>query len=425
MAQQIATQLWEMRTAQNVSQGKLALKAGVSKATLSQWETGARLPRAVELDAVLTALNATTAERTRIFACLDAPRAQRYLRQQNALPGVGAPPLRGELLRALRLRAGWTQEQTAHALGVNKATIARWERGERQISMEQTQHWCYFLGAREEELVALTTSAWGEPLVDEGATWTQAEPLLRQRFESVIISRSPGLEDLQYVLLRRDVWRWAATQPEAQDLLAQTLLFQAQFASNNARWSETQELTQRAIAVLPNPKLRPALVLRAAILKAATAVYVNRQPVWARGVDLLQAWRERSRLPEFTAWILSDMAKYALRAGDADSGLTWAREAYELAAHEAEPIEVYLRRYDYGKLMVQAGRAEEALRVLPAPAIGFPNNRVDIMLAHADAYRRMSERSHAQAWLSQAYALINIHALAAQRVEADALAALL
>lgn len=77
MAEQVGTLLWEMRTARGWSLGQLARHAGVHKSALSRWETGERLPRVPELEATLDALEATSAQRARLFACIRAPRAIR------------------------------------------------------------------------------------------------------------------------------------------------------------------------------------------------------------------------------------------------------------------------------------------------------------------------------------------------------------
>src|SRR5690349_11242337 len=61
MTEHVGTLLWELRTAGGWTQGKLAQRAGVSKATLSQWESGSRQPCVPELEAVLDALEASAA----------------------------------------------------------------------------------------------------------------------------------------------------------------------------------------------------------------------------------------------------------------------------------------------------------------------------------------------------------------------------
>src|SRR5262245_60758231 len=119
--------------------GRLAQKAGVSKAALSQWEAGSRLPRVAELEAVLDALGAPPSQRALALASIDAPRALRRLRSPGANAGLGPPSAAGDLLRAMRLRRGWTQEQVAAQVGVVRNAVARWERGDRLPSAGQIQ----------------------------------------------------------------------------------------------------------------------------------------------------------------------------------------------------------------------------------------------------------------------------------------------
>src|SRR5689334_15149264 len=134
MTEQVGTLLWELRTARGWSLGQLAQRAGVSKAALSRWENGERLPRVPELEATLAALGADATQRALAFARIQAPRALRQLREPSETGRLGPPPSMGDLLRAMRLRGGWTQTQIALRLGVGQNTVARWELGERQPS---------------------------------------------------------------------------------------------------------------------------------------------------------------------------------------------------------------------------------------------------------------------------------------------------
>jgi DNA-binding XRE family transcriptional regulator len=113
VTEQVGYQLGRLRRAAGWSLGQLAQRAGVSKATLSQWESGRHLPRMPELEATLTALGTTPAQRALVLVCLEAPRALRHLNTSSALPLLGPLPATGDLLRAMRLRAGWTQSQLA------------------------------------------------------------------------------------------------------------------------------------------------------------------------------------------------------------------------------------------------------------------------------------------------------------------------
>src|SRR5262245_65761943 len=77
MTEQVGMLLWELRTARGWTLGQLAQSAGVSKSALSYWEAGKRLPRVAELEATLDALSATSAQRARAFAFIQAPQIGR------------------------------------------------------------------------------------------------------------------------------------------------------------------------------------------------------------------------------------------------------------------------------------------------------------------------------------------------------------
>lgn len=95
------------------------------------------------------------------------------------------PPTGGDLLRAMRLRKGWTQQQTAAQVGVVRTAVAHWERGERLPSTEQIQALCDALEAREEELIVLTTGAFMATRAQEPATREEKAADLGRRLEAV------------------------------------------------------------------------------------------------------------------------------------------------------------------------------------------------------------------------------------------------
>ena len=83
-------------------------------------------------------------------------------------------------------------------------------------------------------------------------------------------------------------------------------------------------------------------------------------------------------MPEFHAWILSDIAKYASLAGASDHSLELARQAVAAAERSGYWVETWLRRSDLGALLVAAGRPVEALAEIPDPgAFEWPGVHVD------------------------------------------------
>src|SRR6266851_3033403 len=123
MENSLGVLLREWRIDRQWSIDRLAARAMVAKSTVSEWETGAHQPCVPQLEAVLAALGASAEQRQRALALIRAPRAIRQLRAESAPVAtgggeMGAMPASGDLLRALRCRAGLSQEQVAAALGV-------------------------------------------------------------------------------------------------------------------------------------------------------------------------------------------------------------------------------------------------------------------------------------------------------------------
>jgi transcriptional regulator with XRE-family HTH domain len=406
VAGQIGTLLWELRTAGNWTLGQLARQAGVSKSALSQWESGTRQPRVTELEAVLDALNADAAHRALVLAGIDAPRALRRLRQPAVSP-LGPPPTAGDLLRAMRRRRDWTQEQAAAAAGVRRGALMRWERGERLPASEQVQALCYALGAREEELVALTTGAFTATPVEAPATWEEAAADLGPRYEALRRGECLGLEELTCLMLEREAWGWALRDSTARHALATYYAAHAQFYRAEGRLGEIGPLAQRALAVVPEPDPRSGTFLWSVILNAVAAVYGGSFPAPERGIRLLRAWVERSTPPHYTAWMLSNMAEYAALAGETEASLALAERACRVAAQYERPVELYLRRLDHGRLLLAAGRPAEALRVLPEPDPELDIRTLpELWLLRAEAHGHVGEHAAAQEELQRADVLI-------------------
>ena len=51
------------------------------------------------------------------------------MRRTHSLVVVEPPPEAGHIVRAFRLRVGFTEEELAHALGISFSTVSRWENG--------------------------------------------------------------------------------------------------------------------------------------------------------------------------------------------------------------------------------------------------------------------------------------------------------
>lgn len=429
MAEHVGTLLWEMRARANQTLGQLAQQAGISKSALSRWEAGLRQPRVTELEAVLDALDASPPQRALALARIDAPRALRQLRQAPPSDGLGAPLTAGDLLRAMRWRGNWTQEQVASRLGVPRHTLARWELGERLPTNDQMQALCYALHAREEEIIALTSGWFAEsPITTTSTNWEEKEVELRQRTYATNEGRVSGLQELNYIQMDREVWFWALREPAARLFLGYLRMCHAHYHRMHQRWELSRTLAQHAQEMLrmapePSEEMPDPPLPRLAILQAASTVYGGPRPAPERGISLLSPWVERSSFsPAHQAWILSDIATYSSLAGRYEDALYLAERACRIV-RDAQPVELFLRRCDYGKLLIQAGRPEEALRVLPNPSEEPTGSvGVDALLLWAEALGRSGHFTEAHNTLERANVLIADEDLETHRQTARALA---
>lgn len=419
--EKVATLLWGLRTARKWSLGELARQAGISKAAISQWESGYRQPRIPELEAVLSALNADTAQRTRLLAAIEAPRALRQLRKT----AIVEPPTVGDLLRSLRHRKGWTQEQLASALHVTRTAVGHWEQGERMPSTEQIHEICYMLDAHEEELVALSTGRCPQkPTLSTAQDWGETQYGIEQRWQQLKSDGVGGLDELAFWTLERQVWEHAVQDPSAIPLLAKIYATHAQYFRTHRRWSEIAPYTEKAMTLLDSTQEVTTTRLWVGILRSTAAVYGRDKPTPQRGVYLLSSEVELAgEFPEYQAWMLADMAKYMALDGQAEAGLELTARAIEIARN-TNRTEYIMRQIDHVRLLLQMGRSTEALRILPQEdTFRLVSARAEVSLLSADAHLRDGNPSEAANSFQKATDLIEQHNLVALRPEADLLAA--
>lgn len=341
------------RTSKKLSGADLARQAGISRTTLTRWEAGQTQPRITELEAVLSALDASPVQRREVFACLEAPRAVLHLRE---MAGV-ALPLRGDLLRAMRLRQGWTQQQTAQRAGIAQSTLARWERTEDWPSAERLHTLCYTLHAQDAELIALTqglvTAALPrEALLDNESVRIQVAPSL---------FGSP-LADVEFLSLEAQLWHLAQKEAAAHHQLSYTYGCHARFLMEHQRMTEAAGYVER-IYQLARSGHREAISLASAAIAASRIVGSGRSPNPVRAVKILRAWLENPLLQgrdEFKAWMYSEIAKHLLTMGEAAAARHLSKQAIRIAKY-VDTVEPRYRRSDYARVLLESGHFDEAL----------------------------------------------------------------
>jgi transcriptional regulator with XRE-family HTH domain len=397
------------RRQKNLTGADLAGQAGISRATLTRWESGQTQPRMVELEAVLTALAASPAQRQEALAHLQAPRAVKLLRE---VAGGLLPPVRGDLLRTMRLRQGWTQQQTAQKAGIAQSTLARWERTEDWPSAERLHSLCYVLHAQEAELIALTQGVVTEALPLE--TLLDSEAVRIQVAHYMFASTQA---DVEFMAFESQLWQLAQKENAAENHLSYTYGSHARFLMERQRWAEAASYVERVHQLAHNGQ-RAAVSLACAAIAASRIVGEGqRTPNPAHAVKILQGWVDSPFLQEreeYRAWMLSEIAKWLMKMGERDSALCVSRQAIRMA-ERVDPAEPWWRRGDYARVLIDAGRGEDALEECNAfLSLGEPAvNTLPFLLTGAQAYAAIGRPNEAADWLQKMGAILAAHPEAA------------
>ncbi|MFM7232377.1 MAG: helix-turn-helix domain-containing protein [bacterium] len=135
----LADRLRSSRRRLGLTQAELATRTGLDEGSVCRWESGGRQPsRGMlnRLEAILTALERGSggdggAESTeRELPALSFFDRTRWRRKPPTELTHGQPTSLGDEIRQRRLELGLSQKQLGARIGVGRATIYRWERGE-------------------------------------------------------------------------------------------------------------------------------------------------------------------------------------------------------------------------------------------------------------------------------------------------------
>lgn len=342
--------------------------AQINPSTISRWESGQTRPSAIELEAVMKVLHVPLKEQRRVWELLGAPRALARLqamdRAHSAL--VSHTPMPGELLKAMRLRQGWTLEQTAFHLQVSAPTLSRWERSEIWPSTENLHALCQVLNAREEEVIALSRGpqVW---LYDNPLVPSDIDSLKQMTYDDSSIY-VPNIElplmDLFCHSLEARLCQLLRQGQRVRPFLISAYVRHATFLLHTGRLKEAQTPAYRALHLIQHDQGWEARWLRTIHIIAKGAAELGYRFAPKRGVEVLQTY-----LPltvelswAYETWFLRDIAEYL----SATSSRGAAIEASERALHRASDYDERDRNvhFSHALVLINTGHAQRAVELL-------------------------------------------------------------
>ena len=383
-------------------------------------------PHLPELSALLTALEVTEQQKHQAVGLLEAPRALRQIRREvtRIAEQKGVPALShgGDLLHALRMRRGLSREEAAGRVGVSVRTLRRWEKMEAWPSHEPLHHLLYALGAREEEVVALTVGSFSRKPAPKKMSLEAIQACLDNLRG---MEDEPGgypLFELEYLQLKADSWPLAMGSAEGKQMLIAVSAFHAQSLSCRERLEEAGTVAEQTLDLMAD-KLKPSKDWIYPVMVAARAgVYRCERPAPKRGLARLRPWLSMAPWPELQAWMLADMAKYLSLSGEPEAALSLVEQACHMAEASGIENEVTLRRWDKAILLLQAGRPAEALAIAEKRTrmeVALLGDRIDVSLLRVEAYLGVGSLPEAHAWLQRALTDIDAFHIEFKRPRAE------
>jgi len=288
----VGTSLRRLRESTGLSLSVTAKLVRVSKGSLSNWESGRRIPSGPVLNRLLEQYQPSPRERARLLFLAD-PKHARFVLANDP---VGSPVNVGQVLRAMRLRRKLTQAEVSRLVGITQGAWAKWESGQTEPGLELLHSACFLLGASVEELQAISASPNRREIQPEEFDWNG-------RFHEASSSPIP-IRDLMLLGLEADTWSLASRDARWDPMLAKTLCERAHYLRLVGRHDEVLPLAKRStgLAIRSNEY---DCAIHAAIAYADSKRRFGWSPI-ARAHYLL-SWIPRTKNHQ-RAWLASEFA---------------------------------------------------------------------------------------------------------------------
>ena len=319
ISQTIGSELRSIRTSAGFGLTEAAGRSNLSKAALSQWESGARTPSGAALDRLLTTLRVDPKVRARLLTEADPNYARTALASEPAGPMVDL----GQVLRGLRLRAGMTQTELAALCAVSQSSIASWELGDGVPAIESLDTVIKVLKATEDEVCLINQSS--VAFADKIASRDLSMRLMALHDPKIPrVAREPLI-----VLLQRDAWCAALHDPSANEILCQVMSWRSAWCRHIGRDDEAAAHARQA--------LKLARQMGNVELAAFAALWLTRTKIPDRTPDeyrmlfaSARKWLDKPLSKFLRSQFLLTCAEIAYWARLLDEGENMAKEARDL-----------------------------------------------------------------------------------------------
>ena len=157
-----------MRQQRGLTEGQLATRFGANQVDVQsvvRWEKGKVIPQWPNLQAYLRVLGASAKEIAICQALMPSRQAVKersggvFTTKGNDGDAPPAVPGSGDLLRAMRRRAGLTTTELARRMGVRVSVISKWESADGFPNQEMLGILAVAVGAYDEEIAYLKTES--------------------------------------------------------------------------------------------------------------------------------------------------------------------------------------------------------------------------------------------------------------------------
>jgi len=420
MAQTIGAWIRHARQQRGLSQHALAQRARLAPSTLNRWEHEQTRPSIPELEQVLLAMGVSTAERLEALRLLNAPRAlttlQQLTRQTPHPSGELHPPLLGDLLRALRLRRGWSIAHVAAAVNVSERSVRDWERSLFIPSSEHLHALCYVLGATAEEVAfILTRPLWLEP--PSTRTPREEAALLETRLEELRQLHWRGVTEgmeLRLLALEAQAWWHVRQCPQHSGLMQAVYTLCCQWYSLHGRVPQAESYAYRGLRLLDRENYFPRnaawLIMAISIGRADATGTVEKRLLEA--ASILQDWLPQfERWAEYESWFYRGIAEYYAQAGRyteaeriVEKGIQSLQRSDNLAEQQHACI-------SHALVLSRAGQPHKAMDMLTPPENPLPATQATYLLVLYEICRALGNWEQALDALQQAKQIAQAHAI--------------